>query len=167
MKKITLIFLSALLLFSLLSCNSQKQYSDSASTESIANAVVAALKEFEENVAYSYAEEGYFDDYFQVPDYVSDSIAFFATDGNNINEFGIFHVTNGNAKSMQSILDKYLKDCYAQNQSFYDSYIPEETPKLRDAEVKAFGNYVVFAIAHKDCRAEFFRAVEEQITLDP
>ena len=51
-------------------------------------------------------------------------------------------------------------------ETWYDSYIAQETPKLRDAEVKVFGNYAVYAIASKEDRAAFFDAVENALRVE-
>ncbi|MBQ5772489.1 MAG: DUF4358 domain-containing protein, partial [Clostridia bacterium] len=110
---------------------------------------------------YSTAEEGYLDDYFTVPSYVTSYTLCFATDGNNLDEIGIYQVSDGNADAMKDVLEKYLDDSLAQNQTWYESYIPKEVPKLRDAEVKVFGNYVVFAICSKEDRAAVFSAVAD------
>ena len=75
--------------------------------------------------------------------------------------FGFFHVTDGNADSMEALLKDYLTRSYEKNQSWYDSYIPKEIPKLRDAEVKVFGNYVIYTICSKEDRAAVFSAVAD------
>ncbi|MBQ1963425.1 MAG: hypothetical protein II369_04835, partial [Clostridia bacterium] len=59
------------------------------------------------------------------------------------------------------VLEKYLADSFTKNQTWYDSYIPTETPKLRDAEVKIFGNYVIYVIADKEDRTALLSTVEE------
>ena len=89
------------------------------------------------------------------------AITGFATDGNNLDEIGIYQVTDGNANAMKTVLEDYLEDSLARNQSWYESYIPKEIPKLRDAEVKVFGNYVIYAICSKEDRAAVFSAVAD------
>ena len=80
-----------------------------------------------------------------------------------MDEFGIFHVTDGNAEDLETELEDYLEESYEQNKDWYDSYMPEETPKLRDAQVKVFGNYVVYVIlSEADCEAAF-EAVEKAL----
>ena len=89
------------------------------------------------------------------------AITGFATDGNNLDEIGIYQVTDGNANAMKTVLEDYLEDSLTRNQSWYESYIPKEIPKLRDAEVKVFGNYVIYAICSKEDRAAVFSAVAD------
>ena len=161
MKKITLLMLTLCLLLTAVSCASAKYADDKAITD-LANLAFIKLSDA---VHYSVAEEGYLDDYFSIPSYVSEYQIQFATDGNNLNEFGFFHVTEGNADSMEALLKDYLTRSYEKNQAWYDSYIPAETPKLRDAQVKVFGNYVVYAIATDEDRAAMFDAVDQLLTL--
>ena len=158
-KTICLCLALIILILPLASC--AKSYADDVSVESLSEAIVVSLTGTIPE--YTLADEGYLDDYFTLPDYVTDHIIYFSTEGNNLDEFGIFHVTESNAEDMQSKLETYLKDCYEQNKDWYDSYMPEETPKLRDAQVKVFGNYVVYVIlSEADCEASF-DAVEKAL----
>ena len=161
MKKITLVLLSLLLLVSALSCASAKYVDD----KSVSDLASAAFAKVNDSIPYSVAEKGFLDDYFETPSYVTDSMIQFATDGNNLNEFGFYHVTDGNTAAMEALLKDYLKRSYEKNQAWYDSYIPAETPKLRDAQVKVFGNYVVYAIASEKDRNAMCDAVDEILKL--
>lgn len=153
--RILLLSLALALLLSLASC---KQYRNDLSPDALADPAVSALGA---PADYTTAAEGYLDDYFTTPSYVSSYCICFATDGNNLDEFGIYHVEEGNASAMKAVLEKYLADSFTKNQTWYDSYIPTETPKLRDAEVKIFGNYVIYVIADKEDRAALLSTVEE------
>lgn len=160
MKKLICLCLALIaLMLPLASCS--KEYADDVSVEKVSEAMVTSLTGT--IPLYSLADEGYLDDYFTMPDYVTDHIIHFSTEGNNLDEFGVFHVTEGNAEDMQSKLETYLKDCYEQNKDWYDSYMPEETPKLRDAEVKVFGNYVVYAVFAEAEREAAFDAAEKAL----
>jgi len=160
MKRILFTLLSISLLFSLASCGESANYADGVSAKALSDTATAALGD---GIAYLTAENGFFDDYFAMPTYVTDSSVRFAPDTNNLNEFGVFHVENGKASAMKDVLRSYLSECLERNGSWYDSYIAQETPKLRDAEVKVFGNYAVYAIASKNDRATFFGAVENAL----
>ena len=160
MKKSLLILLSLALLLSLASCQG-KNYTDDVAVLPLVENAISALGD---DLDFSTAQSGYLDDYFTTPSYVTDSVIQFATSGNNLDEVGIFHVTAGNAKEMASLLEDYLSRSYEANQAWYDSYIPQETPKLRDAEVKAFGNYVVYAILSSSDRTVFFNGIEAELS---
>lgn len=160
MKKILcLTFTLLILALPLTAC--AKSYADDISAEVLSNAIVINLTGTIPD--YSLADEGYLDDYITLPDYVTDQRICFSTEGNNLDEFGVFHVTEGNAEDLADKLESYLKTSYEQNKDWYDSYMPEETPKLRDAGVKVFGNYVVYVIlSEADCNAAF-DAIEKEL----
>ena len=160
MKRILLALTVLSLLLSSSACK-KNNYRDDLSVNVLSGIAIASLGDTD----YSTADDGFLDDYFQTPDYVKESIICFATEGNNLNEFGIYRVPDGNAAQMKDLLEKYLTDSYEKNQSWYDSYIPEETPKLRDAEVKVFGNYVVYAIFSQEGRNKIFATVEETLAV--
>lgn len=155
-------FLIALLLLSLAflpSCKGARLRND-VSALALCEFAIARL---DDGVEYLVADEEYLGDYFKIPESVLDYSIHFAADGNNLNEFGIFHIQKGHADEMEELLEDYLEDSWERNQSWYDSYIPKETPKLRDAEVKVYGNYVMYAILDKDARKIFFDAVKEAL----
>lgn len=160
MKKI-LCFALALMLLALPLTACSKKYADDVSVGDLSDAVFEVLSG--ELSDYSTADKGYLDDYMTIPDYVTEYTVRFSTAGNNLDEFGIFHVTDGSAEDLETELEDYLEESYEQNKDWYDSYMPEETPKLRDAQVKVFGNYVVYAIlSEADCTAAF-EAVEKAL----
>ena len=161
MKRIWIALLALTMLLSLAACGEKKQFSDNVAANELADHTLAALSD---GVDYTTAQSGYLDDYFLTPSYVSDATVRFATDANNLNEFGIFHVSSDKVKDMETLLKDYLKKSYEANQAWYDSYIPAETPKLRDAEVKRIGNYVLYAIASPSDRTAFFEAAEAKLT---
>ena len=159
MKRILLPLLALALMLSLLACSST-QYADDVKADDLSQSIEGALPS---EALYSTAQEGSLDDYFTMPDYVTESVIRFSTNAKNIDEYGIFHVTDGNAAAMQALLRDYLKRLYEENQVWYDSYIPEETPKLRDAEVRVFGNYVIYAVYSASDKAILFEAVKSSL----
>ncbi len=91
----------------------------------------------------------------------------YSSDGNDLDEFGIWHLTDGRMGELSALLEDYLSESYRRNQAFFDSYIPKETPKLRDAEVRVMGNYVAYAVLSPDRREAFFSALREALTSAP
>ena len=154
MKRIILTLLALTLLLSLAACKSTN-YADNKQVIELADGVVTALND---GKTYSTAEADFLDSYFAKPDYVTESVIRFSTDGNDLNEFGIYHVTEGKAEDMKALLTKYVTDFY---DLYNANYLPEETPKLRDAEVKVFGNYVVYAMLNDADRETAFQKLEE------
>lgn len=64
--------------------------------------------------------------------------------GANVDEFGIFKAgEDSSAKDVKAIVDAYLQ---LRMDSWMDEYMPEEKPKLENAEVKVIGNYVMYCI---------------------
>jgi len=59
------------------------------------------------------------------------------------------------------LLQGYLQKRYTENQEWYNSYMPTETPKLRDAEVRIYGNCVVYAVLSSEQRTAFFAECEK------
>lgn len=98
------------------------------------------------DMTYSEVDVSYLADYFAAPDYVRNAIILRADIGNDLDEVGFFHVTDGNADAMRALVSDYLARSYEQNKSWYDSYIPRQTPKLRDAQVTVIGNYVFYTV---------------------
>lgn len=152
--------ITALLALSLLLCFTScagTEYKNDVAVTSLADTAVAALNDGKE---YSTADSDFLDSYFTKPDYVTESVIRFSTDGNDLNEFGIYHVTDGNADAMKAKLSDYLTEFY---ELYNANYLPEETPKIRDAEVKVFGNYVAYAMLDDTDRTVFFDAVEQAL----
>lgn len=156
MKRIILTILALTLLLSLVACKSTN-YTDDKKVTDLADGIVTALND---GKTYSTAEADFLDSYFAKPDYVTESVIRFSTDGNDLNEFGIYHVSEGKAENMKALLTKYVTDFY---DLYNANYLPEETPKLRDAEVKVFGNYVVYAMLNDADRENLFSSVESAL----
>ncbi len=156
MKRILTALLATLLLFSLASCT-ETSYKNDVPVASLADTAVSALNDGKQ---YSTADADFLDSYFAKPDYVTESVIRFSTDGNDLNEFGVYHVTDGNTDAMKAALSDYLTEFY---ELYNANYLPEETPKLRDAEVKVFGNYVVYAMLNDTDRANLFASIENAL----
>ena len=156
MKRIITALLALILLLSLAACKSTN-YADDKKVTDLADGIVTALND---GKSYSTAEADFLDSYFTKPDYVTELVIRFSTDGNDLNEFGIYHVSEGKAEDMKALLTKYVTDFY---DLYNANYLPEETPKLRDAEVKVFGNYVVYAMLNDADRENLFSTVESAL----
>ena len=156
MKRILIALLAITLLLCAVACT-KTSYKNDVAVTSLADAAVTSLSDGKE---YSTADSDFLDTYFAMPDYVTASVIRFSTDGNDLNEFGIYQVTEGNADAMKANLSEYLTEFY---ELYNANYLPEETPKLRDAEVRVFGNYVAYAMLNDADRATFFDAVEKAL----
>ena len=155
MKKTILLFFS---LIFILCTSCAPKYTTDVPIDDLSEIAMLSL---DSKTAFVQAEKEFLDGYFQTPDSVFARRIYYASDGNNLDEFGIFYTTD--PERLEELLEDYLDDCLEENESFYNSYIPEQTPKLRDAEVERYGNCVVYAILSKNDEKSLFRAIEETL----
>ena len=107
-------------------------------------------------------DQDFIKEYVTVPEYVKGSHIYYAQNTNDLDEFGIFEVEEGKANAVRSMLTQgYLQKRYTENLEWYNSYMPTETPKLRDAEVRVFGNCVAYAVLSPEKRTAFFKECEK------
>ena len=107
-------------------------------------------------------DQSFIKDYTDLPEFVKSSAIYYAQNTNNLDEFGIFLVEAGNSKNFRlQLMKDYLKKRYDENLDWYNSYMPTETPKLRDAEVRVYGDCVVYAILSPEKRTAFFAECEK------
>ena len=87
-----------------------------------------------------------------------------AEDGSKLDEFGVFACADEtSAKEFAKELEGYLEKMDQANREWYLSYIPEEVPKLQNAEVKSFGRYVAYAILNENERNRVFDLLREKL----
>ena len=81
--------------------------------------------------------------------------------GANIDEYGIFKAPDeqGVAKVKQAAED-YLK---LRRDTWMEEYMPEEKPKLTQAQVKVCGLYVIYAIVSDDARGKILADFESAL----
>ena len=107
------------------------------------------------------------EEYVEVPEYVRAGSVYYAQNTNDLDEFGVLFVEEGEAKAVRSLLmHGYLEKRYNDNREWYDSYMPAETPKLRDAEVRVYGNCVAYAILSPERRTAFFDECEKMLRIE-
>ena len=83
----------------------------------------------------------------------------------DIGEFGIFHAPDAEVRTeLERLCESYLNTLREEKTVFIASYAPEEVPKLENAEVRTFGNYVVYAILSDADRALLFDTVEKALS---
>ena len=152
-----LTFLSAVLV--LAACNKEEEYKKEINTQEIATTL---SKRTPTASAWINEDQYFIEEYVDIPDYVKESSIYYAQNTNDLDEFGIFWVEEGKEKATRLLLTQgYLQKRYTENQEWYNSYMPTETPKLRDAEVRIYGNCVVYAILSPERRTAFFAECEK------
>lgn len=146
------------LLFSLSACGGKTEYKTDVSVSDIA-AEIAALKD---SVSFSEMNASYIEgamklDTADFAEYIVELNAL----GTNIDEFGIFKAKDDkNVSDVKSAVDGYLS---FRLETWMNEYMPEEKPKLENAEVKVCGLYVMYAIFDDDSRAAAFEAFENYL----
>ena len=79
--------------------------------------------------------------------------------GTNIDEFGIFKAGVMDAAAIKSMIDGYIKIL----QDSWMNYQPEEEPKLKGAEVRTVGDYVMYVILSDADKETAFKAFESAL----
>lgn len=145
----------------LTACNQKEEesYPKEINTKEVA---AALCKKTPTASAWVGEDQNFIEEYVTIPEYVKDSQVYYAQNTNDLDEFGIFEVEEGKAQEVRNqLLSGYLKKRYDENLEWYNSYMPTETPKLRDAEVRVFGNCVVYAVLSQENRKAFFDECEK------
>ena len=97
---------------------------------------------------------------------LDDDHAFLAsTPSTDISEVGVFHAPNRAIREeLSELVEEYLEDYLEEKEAFIASYAPQELEKLKMAETRVFGNYVVYAILSGDDSKIFFDTVEKLLS---
>lgn len=81
--------------------------------------------------------------------------------GVNIDEYGVFKAADeGSAKELKTLLDAYLQ---FRLDSWAPEYMPDQLPKLQNAEVIVKGSYVMYTILSEEARTAAEEAVENAL----
>ncbi len=165
MKRILFLVICAVLLLCV-GCNSvQKNYRDDVSVTAIAEKITAHLNAGKASTVYVTDENDLLASYLSFGDLVTDHCIVYAQQTSDLDEFGVLKAASGCADRVkQMLIQDYLQAAFEQNHEWYDSYMPQQTPKLRDAEVRVFGNYVFYCILDEAAKKEVFAVVEELLT---
>ena len=80
---------------------------------------------------------------------------------NVVDEYGVFKAKDADSlKALEKQTQDYLANRLA---TWMDEYMPEEKPKVENAQCRVIGDYVVYAILSDGDRAAAFKAVEEAL----
>ena len=158
MKKL---FCTALLIcLSLCSC-SRSQYADDVACTDLSKHMRNVLGDGQEYTEFDSTHREF---YFEDSDEYDDCSLIYSTDTNDINEIGVFHTKNGDAADdIAEDCREYIADMKENSRTFISSYAPTELPKLDGAEVRRFGNYVVYTVLPTDKAEAVFDAVREML----
>ncbi|MBE6667532.1 MAG: DUF4358 domain-containing protein [Ruminococcaceae bacterium] len=156
MKKL-IIFLSLIAIASILTACGKDGYSDSVLCRDI---LESSKEKAPVDMGYGSFDDDYKKAYFDSTLFEDCDIRYSLL-AEDINEFGVFRAKDKkNAKSLYGNVRDYLSELKTDKRAFIESYAPEQIPKLDNAEVRRYGNYVVYAILPDGERTEFFGAIE-------
>lgn len=146
MKKISIVICLVLCVCSLAACGKKAEYEPEMS--SLVAAIDTAIGNDGSMVA---VDENYIKGSMKmdVSDYAGYTVKINAM-GVNIDEYGVFRGSDSaQAKAIKSAVETYLQ---MRKDTWMTEYMPEEYPKLQDAEVWTEGNYVMYAILGGDAK---------------
>lgn len=156
-KAVSLVVIGVMALAMLCACGSSA--ASDVPVEDICSAVDTALAKQDKLVA---VEENYIKGYMKmdVSDYDQYAVKINAY-GANIDEYGIFKSKDAaQTKEVKAAVEAYLQ---LRLDSWMDEYMPEEKPKLADAEIKTVGNYVMYCILSDSDKSAAFAAFEDAL----
>lgn len=95
----------------------------------------------------------------------TDSCILYSTRVDDIDEIGIFFAEDDeDVKDIAKDCKAYIEDMQDNKRAFISSYAPSELPKLDKAEVRIYGNYVVYSILDADDTENIYNIIEERLT---
>ena len=75
----------------------------------------------------------------------------------NINEIGVFHADEEeNVQALRQNCEQYLARMREEERAFIESYAPREAAKLDAAEVRVFGEYIIYVVLSPEDRDKVF-----------
>ena len=160
MKRLICMMLAALLAAAIFTgCSGKKEgYKSDVTVENLMSAVE---KQFDAS-ALAAVNEGYIKGKMKLdPSALGEYVVKVNTMGANINEYGIFKAESESRagdikKEIEAYFEFYLE-------TWMPEYMPEELPKLKAAECRQFGSYVVYAILPDADRSAVFKEAESQL----
>lgn len=162
MKGIFRIAAPALLCLAVLVSCSRQTYTDTLSCGDLGEEIITALGDGQEYLDYDSLHREY---YFEDTEEYDDCRLIYSSDTNDINEIGIFHAPDaGKAAELEETCRDYIKGLREDSRDFIASYAPEELPKLDGAQVRRYGNYVVYTVLPSQSTEDVLSLVEEMLT---
>ncbi len=159
-KSVSLILAAATLLLFTAACTKDDGGQKNVDYETLSGAVNTAVAGFD-SAEYTPREDSYIKNFIKItPADCANCSILVSTEGGSINEYGVIEAGEGQSASDVSDVIKAYFDFY--RGIWDDRYLADEYPKLRDAEVRVFGDkYVVYTIMGESERSTVYSAVEK------
>lgn len=148
-------------LFLITACSSKENYRDDIPCTDLTKEFINSKSNQPD---YSYYDRDEISFFLDIPEYVTDLSVIYSTDVNDINEIGVFHCADekGAEKFLETV-SSYLQEQQAGQKAFIASYAPREVPKLEGAEVRKYGNYVIYTILSSDGKMAVWEMAEKKL----
>ena len=151
MKKILLLSLAIVVVFTLFTACDSSQYRDDLTSAQVVDSIKEAIPSEE---GYRQVSDGYIsasmwgDSYTVLLENTSDHCIIVSEKSDvNIDEVGVFHVKDsGKTEDLKAIVEAYVEGQTLRFRDLLASYNPDELPKLEEAEVEVCGNYIYYSI---------------------
>ena len=157
MKKILLFIALAISMLIFPSCK-QAEYSSSLTSKELSDALMGQISGSEDYIEYTDEELSYFD-FAKNAD--ADITVLYSRAAEDVGEIGVIRISKEKAKEMQSAVENYLKMQKNEKAAFFKNYAPGELSKLDRAEVRRFGDYIIFTVLSSEDSQAVFNKVEE------
>ena len=164
-KQLLILSLAALTLLSLLTA-CKDSYRDDLTSAKVMEEVLAAIPSESGYVQEeSFLESDWGENLQLLLDSTSDRyIAISENSANNVDEVGIFHVTDSaKVEEMTAIIEAYVEGRVLRFRDLLASYNPDELPKLDEAAVEVRGNYIYYSILSEDATAKALAAFKSAL----
>lgn len=160
MKKLLLIT-ALLLCVCLYACSKVAEYRGDLDTEDILKGAPHTVRSADDYAEY---DEDLVEFLFGEMPASRDHTLLYSTEQSDIDEFGIFRAeSEAEALEIYEKTAEYISELQSTQRAFIASYAPSELPKLDSAEVRRYGNYVVYAILSSDDKDALFSHVESAL----
>ena len=161
MKKIFVLFLSFILIVLLVSCSKSNPYRDDISCSDLLDAI---RDEAEVNGGYSIYDSEHIAFLFEDTSLFDECSVIYSTDVTDINEAGVFHCKDkDSAKALTESVSKYISEMQTNERAFIESYAPRQMPKLENAEVHQYGNYIIYLIINDEDKEDAIEEIEKML----
>lgn len=146
----------------LLSACSSRAYSDELPCTDISSAITDSLDDGQE---YASFPDSHIDRNFERASFDGHA-AIYSADAEDISEIGVFHAKDKNsADALVKQCRTYIEDMQENSRAFIASYAPEELPKLDAAQVRRFGNYVVYTVLSEEQSSAAFESIKRALEI--
>lgn len=143
----------------IIACGEKQDYRDDITVESVVAKINPTLSQIEN---LDRAPENYVKIQQALPlDSCLEYVEMIQVGGVGIDEYGIFKMKDAESvAAMKTAIESYLASALM---TFNEDYAPGEKPKLEAAEIKIFGNYVMYAVLSDSEKITAFSALENAL----